>query len=159
MENGGSIMAILVNKNGHIFLDFLYINEDDIDKYTIDAPLTHSLVVAKYNNKYLLIFDKWKKYWELPGGVREKDESARECAIRELYEETNQKVETLAFKGLMKFQLKPDNRLEYGALFSCEITTLQPFEENDEAAEIIFWDKTEKIGYIDEIDAKLLDYY
>ncbi|KRG11074.1 NUDIX domain-containing protein [Lederbergia galactosidilytica] len=150
---------ILTNKNGHVFLDFFAIQEKDIYHYIHDAPLTHSLVVAKYNAKYLLIFNKWKQYWELPGGMIDEGESPRECAERELYEETNQSIEHLQFKGLMKFKLKPDDRLEYGALYSGEIKEITAFQANEEAEEIVFWDKKSKFSNIDEIDAALLEYY
>lgn len=106
-------MTILTNKAGHIFLDFLKIGEQDIYKNSIDAPLTHSLVVAKYERKYLLMFNKWRKQWELAGGIIDAGETPRACAARELLEETNQVVEKLSFKGLVKFLLKPDDRLEY----------------------------------------------
>lgn len=152
-------MTILVNNKGHIFLDFIEVNEEEIMNIVTDAPLTHSLIVAKYQGNFLLMFDKWKQHWELPGGVIEKGETPRECAVRELYEETNQKIECLSFKGLMKFQLKPDDRIEYGALFSGEIKEPSRFEENNEAEKIEYWDKVRNIGFIDEIDVKLLEYY
>jgi 8-oxo-dGTP diphosphatase len=152
-------MAILVSNKGHIFLDFLKINEGDISENVIDAPLTHSLVVAKHKEKYLLMFNKWRKNWELPGGIIDDGETARECAARELIEETNQSVENLTFKGLMKFQLKPDDRIEYGALFSGEIIYLKPFIDNDEAEQIVLWDKVTDIGLVNDIDEKLLEYY
>ncbi|WP_141434288.1 hypothetical protein [Bacillus sp. 03113] len=59
----------------------------------------------------------------------------------------------------MKFKLKPDDRIEYGALYSGEIEELKPFKENEEAEQIALWDRERKIGYIDEIDEKLLEYY
>jgi 8-oxo-dGTP diphosphatase len=106
-----------------------------------------------------MIFNKWRKNWELAGGIIDEGESPRECAIRELFEETNQSIKKLSFKGLMKFQLKPDDRIEYGALYSGEIENLSVFSENEEAERILFWDRVNSIGYIDEIDEKLLEYY
>lgn len=152
-------MPILKDRNGHEFLDFVKISELDIDNYIHDAPLTHSLVVGKNEGKYLLMFNTWRQYWELPGGIIDDGETPRECAERELFEETNQSIKQLTFKGLMKFQLKPDDRLEYGALYSGEIVDVKPFKENKEAEQIVFWDHQSDIGYITEIDEKLLDYY
>ena len=148
---------IIENSDGHKFLDFIKIDESKIidSKY---SPLTHSLLVIKYQNRFLVVFDKWKKHWELPGGSIENNESPRECAIRELFEETNQNLPELNFKGLMKFQLKPDDRIEFGALYSGTLLTYEDFKENDEIKEILFWDRSQKID-IDEIDEKLLDYF
>ncbi|RAV17715.1 NUDIX hydrolase [Paenibacillus contaminans] len=152
-------MAILTNGRGHIFLEFIEIDEAEIADMVLEAPLTHALLVIRYEGKYLLMFNKWKKHWELPGGIIDEGETPRECAVRELLEETNQSVQLLEFKGLMKFQLKPDDRIEYGALFSGSLQAISPFQANDEAEQIVFWDTVEDIGHIDEIDKKLLEFY
>lgn len=155
-------MAIITDGNGNIFLDFLTMQEEEIVKATLDAPLTHALIVVKCQEKYLLILNKWRMAWELPGGVIEQGETARECAVRELLEETNQKVNDVAFKGLMKFDLQPSfhgpKRMEYGALFYCELDSLVDFIENDEAVSIILWDGSSDIGHIEEIDKKLIEF-
>lgn len=152
-------MSILIDKNGHVFLEFLETTELDINNHIRNVPLTHSLVIGKHEGKYLLMYNKWRQYWELPGGIIDEYETPRECAARELFEETNQSIKQLTFKGLMKFQLKPDDRLEYGALFSGEISDAKPFKENEEAERIVFWDQQSDIGYITEIDERLLDFY
>lgn len=148
---------ILKNSDGHIFVDFHKIDENKINESNF-SPLTHSLLVIKYKNTYLIVFDKWKNHWELPGGSIDENESPRECAIRELKEETNQELTRLDFKGIMEFQLKPDDRIEYGALFSGLLSEIREFKENDEIKEIIFWDRITEIN-IDEIDEKLLEYF
>jgi 8-oxo-dGTP diphosphatase len=147
---------IVENKNGHRFLEFIRIGEDSIED-KLYAPLTHSLAVIKHRGKVLLVFDKWKKVWELPGGSIEKDETPRECIVRELKEESGQQAEDLVFNGLMKFQLKPDDRIEYGALYSGTISAVQPFSENPEIKEILFLDKNDDIA-IDAIDERLIGY-
>lgn len=46
-----------------------------------------------------------------------------------------------------------------GGLFSADIDEVRPFQLNEEANKIIFWDGIKDIGYIDEIDKELLKYY
>ncbi|XEC96682.1 NUDIX domain-containing protein [Paenibacillus tarimensis] len=154
-------MAIVTDKKGNILLDIFEIKEEDIDSITLDAPLTHSLIVVRYQENFLLMHNKWRNSWELPGGVIEQGETARECVIRELFEETNQTVDQVEFKGLMKFDLQPSfhgpKRMEYGALFFCELENLVNFVENNEADQIILWDGSSDIGYIEEIDEKLIE--
>ena len=147
---------IVENKNGHRFLEFIRIGEDSIED-NLYAPLTHSLAVIRHHGKVLLVFDKWKYIWELPGGSIEKGETPRECIVRELAEESGQQAEGLVFNGLMKFRLKPDDRIEYGALYSGTISVVRPFAENAEIKEIQFLDNTAGIS-IDAIDEKIIGY-
>lgn len=151
-------MSIVTNKNGDIFEQFLEIEEDKLHQLNLDFPITHSLVVARNKTGFLLMFNKWKQKWEVPGGILEAGETLRECALREMLEETNQIPTKLHFRGLMKFILKNGNT-EYGGLFSAAIDTERPFLENNEANSIIYWDGNQDIGYIDEIDKELLNYY
>ena len=77
-------MSICVNKNGDIFEEFIKISENDISKEKLDFPLTHSLIVAKNENGFLLMYNTWKKKWELAGGIIDNNETIRECVKREL---------------------------------------------------------------------------
>lgn len=151
-------MPICTNRRGDIFEEFIEIFEEDISNIDLDFPLTHALVVAKNDDGFLLMYNNWKKNWEVAGGILENNESLQECALRELLEETNQIPSKIKFRGLMKFHLH-NGKTEYGGLFCAYIKEVRPFQSNDEARDIIFWDGQTDIGYIDEIDKKLLSYY
>ncbi|MBM7564951.1 NUDIX domain-containing protein [Paenibacillus sacheonensis] len=155
-------MAIVTDAKGNQLLTFNPIQEKELDTISLDAPLTHALIVVTYEGSYLLMLNKWRKYWELPGGVIERGETARACAMRELFEETNQTAGNATFKGLMKFDLQPSfhgpKRMEYGALYHCELNHVADFIENDEADSIMFWDGSSDIGTIAEIDRKLIEF-
>ena len=49
--------------------------------------------------------------------------------------------------------------IEYGGLFKGKIIKERQFINNNESEKIIFWNGKDNIGYIDEIDQKLLEYY
>lgn len=151
-------MYICINQRGDVLVEFLEITEEEVSNMILDYPLTHALVVAKNQDGFLLILNHWKKNWELAGGLKEEDETLRECAIRELSEESNQQSEEINFIGLMKFRLHT-GKIEYGGLFSARINETRPFIENEEADKIIFWNGKDDIGRIDEIDQYLLRYY
>lgn len=141
--------------NGLVFLDFLVVKEIEMYEY---QRLAGSYAVIKCNDKYLLCYNSLRKQWEVPAGKREENETPKECAIRELYEETGQKVSELEFKGLLKVKKLSSNEIKYNPVYYTTLERLQPFQKNDETSEILLWNLVEQIGYIDEVDSKLLDY-
>lgn len=94
----------------------------------------------------------------MPAGQREENETPKACAIRELYEETGQKVSNLEFKGLLKVRNLTNDEIKYNPVFFTTLELLQPFRENCETSEIRLWDLNEDIGYVDAVDIKVFDY-
>ena len=142
------------NKSGWTLLEYLDIEEKDIDKY---ENVTGSYAILKINDKYVIGYNGWRKQWEFPAGGIDEGETAREAAIRELYEETHQKNEALEFKGLFKVE-DAKGKIKYQAVFVGEQDELSLFShsENDEMDEIKLWDMKEDIGYVDECDVKIV---
>lgn len=99
----------------------------------------------------------WRKQWEFPAGGIEEGETAREAAIRELYEDTHQKNERLEFKGLFNVEDAKEN-IKYQAIFVCNQEKLLPFEhsDEDEMNEIKLWNMQEDIGYVEACDVKIV---
>lgn len=145
----------ITKNNGFDFLDFLIVREDEIYDY---QRLAGSYAVIKCNAKYLLCYNTWRKQWELPAGQREKNEMSKDCAIRELYEETGQIVSDLEFKGLLKVKNLSNDEVKYNPIYFTTLEELQPFQKNSETSEIKLWDLKEQIGYIDKVDIKIFDY-
>lgn len=109
-------MPICINQKGDVFEELLVITEEKVNQTSLDHPITHAFVDAKNKDGFLLLFNSWKNNWELAGGLLEKGESLRECAIRDMFEETNQTPGRIEFKGLMKFKLRT-GKTEYGGPF------------------------------------------
>ncbi|MBD7984294.1 NUDIX hydrolase [Sporosarcina sp. Sa2YVA2] len=141
--------------NGYAFLDFIEVNEMEIDKF---QPLGGSFAVITSNGKYLLCYNTLRDQWELPAGHREVDETPKECALRELFEETGQRVSYIEFIGLIKKKNISNDSIKYNPVFTATLETLRPFQENSETSAIQLWDLKESIGYVDEVDRKVLDY-
>lgn len=150
------VITLTVTKNnGFEFIEFIYTKEIEINSY---QPLAGSFAVIKCEGKTLLCYNSWRNQWEIPAGQREDYETPKECAIRELYEETGQVVTDLNFIGLLKVKNKMNGIMKFNPVYSTSIEKLQPFKENEETTEIKLWDLNEEIGYIDEVDLKIFDY-
>ena len=142
------------NKSGWKLLEYIDISEEEIAEY---PNVTGAYAILKIADKYVVGYNGWRKQWEFPAGGIDEGETAREAAIRELYEETHQKNELLEFKGLFKVEDAKGN-IKYQAIFTCQQDGLMPFEytEGDEMNEIKLWDMQEDIGYVDECDVKIV---
>lgn len=145
----------LTKNNGREFVDFIRMSEVEMSTY---LPLAGSFAVIKCEGKYLMCYNLWREQWELPAGRSEGDETPKECAIRELFEETGQMVSDLEFKGLLKSQKVINGEISYNPVYYTEMEKLQPFIENEETSDIKLWNLKEELGYFDSVDIKIFDY-
>ena len=145
---------LAADNQGNTLLGFITTTEDAASAF---QPLTGALVVARWDDRYLFVFDRQRRQWEIPGGTIEEGETPRECAAREFKEETNQEAKELRFYGLAK-TAGSNGLTEYTALFSAVVDKLSPFQSNDEIERIALWDLDLDIGEVNPIDRKLVDY-
>ncbi|MDG9704656.1 NUDIX domain-containing protein [Streptomyces sp. DH37] len=105
-----------------------------------DAPLPLALTALWHAGRVLLVLDRRRGTWELPGGGIEPGETPREAALRELLEESGQRPDgPLRFAGYPAFRLAPDGRAEYGALFTGRTAAPRPFRADEEIAAVRWW--------------------
>lgn len=148
-------MTAIINKNGYEFLRCISLNEQELIHY---SPLAGSYAVVRFDSKYLICFNTWRNQWEVPAGGKDDSETAKECAIRELFEETGQVVQDMNFKGLLKVR-KPDGSIKYNPIYYAELDYIVPFRENDETDKTLLWNLSDNIGYIDEVDVAVLRWF
>ncbi|WP_195576589.1 NUDIX domain-containing protein [Paenibacillus sp. 1001270B_150601_E10] len=81
--------------------------------------ITFAVLLTTYNNRYVMIKNRDRGGWEIPGGRREAGESIVQTACRELYEETG----AVHFKAA-PFGVFPFNDT-YGMAFAVEVIDIQ----------------------------------
>ncbi|WP_261571053.1 NUDIX hydrolase [Frankia gtarii] len=134
---GRNLEPLATDDDGNILLAF-HPAGDDIG--VRDAPLTVSLVALWHDGRMLLVFNRQRACWELPGGMIDPGETPRQAAIRELHEESGYQLDDLTFAGYARFVLGPEQRAEYAAIYTGRATPANAFDPNDEITAIIWWD-------------------
>ncbi len=129
------------------------------DESTGGATLTGALVVLRSGGRVLVVFNRWRGEWELPGGTIEPGESARETAARELDEESGQTAGPLAFAGTARLRLAGALAEEACHVFTAATSTTRAFTPNDEIGAIGWWDGSVDLpgGPLNPIDRRLID--
>ncbi len=148
---------LFVKPDGTCLHSFIYGEDAEIPDADQVIPLRFALAVVIYQEKIVLVFNHWRTVWELPGGMIDPGESSAECAIRETFEESGQALKEVTQVGLMKLELAPDMRWEYGALYKAEIDTLANFEANEEIEQITLWKRGTDLKDFDPLDKALID--
>ncbi len=142
-------MSIATAQNGDELL-FFRPRMTMIDDYPA-LPMIFSCVIARYQGCTTFVFNPRGGEWELPNGRIEAGESAEEAGIRELYEESGQRITSLTHAGVALIRLH-NGDLEPGHLFTVELDQIDPFIANDETSALMLWDMQHPVGgHVNEI--------
>jgi 8-oxo-dGTP pyrophosphatase MutT (NUDIX family) len=122
------------------------INESELRLFEKRLPMPLSLIVVVFSARVLLMFNRWRGQWELPGGMREPGEAPRRAAVRELDEETGIATADLDFALIAEFSLQRPSRREYAAVYRTRLDQAPVLLLNDEASAFQWWEPRSSIG-------------
>lgn len=128
---------------GNVLVDLRYVTEEDLVE---KVPVPASLVVVVHADKVLMMFDSWRKEWELPGGTREPGETTYQTAVRELREETGVSVQDLTLAAVAEFDLVKPERREFLAVYQVRLQVVPQLTVNDEALAFRWWSPAEPVS-------------
>jgi 8-oxo-dGTP diphosphatase len=115
-----------------------------------------ALVLARAPGGVTLIFNRYRRVWELPGGLIDPGELARDCAAREFHEETGGVAGSLEWLGLVEVS---DGNTHFGAVYGCTVEQLPETFESEETGGLAFWSRQKTPRPLGETDAALLNRF
>jgi 8-oxo-dGTP diphosphatase len=104
------------------------------------VPMPLSLIVVVCVGRVLMVLNAVRREWELPGGMRERDETARQTAVRELAEETGIVAAGLESAAVAGFSLARPARREYAAVYRLVLRAVPQLTADDEVLDFQWWD-------------------
>lgn len=133
------------------FIQFHAIAADTVPH---DRAPTFALALARAAEGVVLVFNRYRQVWELPGGIIDAGESAAECARRELAEEAGCDGQALEWRGLVEVE---DRGRRFGAVFSCTVAAVPAQMRNEEIDGIVVWTPRSTVQPVGESDQALLE--
>jgi len=144
---------VIVDRLGHAFLEMIPGEESEL--LTCYSPVTASMVLAKFRGNIVIGYNQFREQWEAPAGRIEDGETPRDCARRELLEESCQSAGHLDFVGLAHIR-RASGGLKYTAVYSTSLPSVAGFEPNLEWSQIKLWDLRQAIEPMDQADAAII---
>ncbi len=144
---------------GPLGMELLSFHREPEDARFDDATVGYALVVLRHEGRVLMVLERERGLWELPGGGIDPGETPRVAAARELQEEAGQHLrpEDLRFAGFARTVL-PGKRVMYGAMFAGRTAAPEPFTPNEEISAIHWRDGDEPLpdgGALQTVDEYL----
>jgi 8-oxo-dGTP diphosphatase len=115
-----------------------------------------AVVLARSANGVVLVFNRYRKMWELPGGLIDPGETARDSAARELAEEAGCTARNLRWLGLVEVA---DDASHFGAVFYCDLDDVPSSFSSDEIGANGAWRPDSRPRPLGEGDAALLNRF
>lgn len=94
-----------------------------------DRQLAFAVIHAAYKGSWILVRQKGRNTWEIPGGHREADEDINATASRELYEETG--VVDREIEPVCDYSVTKNGRTTFGRLFFCRVEEMGELPESE----------------------------
>jgi 8-oxo-dGTP diphosphatase len=101
----------------------------------------------------VLVFNRFRLVWELPGGLIDPGDTPRECAVRELREEAGCEAAEVEWLGLVEVE---DGRRHLGAVYACRIDAVPSDFDSEETTAITLWQPDRAPSPLGDSDAALL---
>jgi 8-oxo-dGTP diphosphatase len=135
---------------------FVAFHEVSESGYAAVAQPTFSVTLARSEKGEVLVFNRYRQVWELPGGLIDAGESPRDCAVRELFEESGCRARNVEWLGLVEVE---DGRTHFGAVFACDVDAVPESFSNEEIGALVACERGSRPQPLGHGDAALLNRF
>lgn len=135
------IAPLATDAHGNALIDLTAATREQLEDAASHTPCPLALVVLAdiSTDEVLFGLNRWRREYELPGGMIEDGESFLGAAKRELEEETAIRVEALDLVGYARFSLTKPQREELGAIYYTRVADQQA--QASEELQALVWRK------------------
>lgn len=127
------------------------------------APVAAALVLAHHEQGVMLIHNRRRRVWELPGGFLDPGESPMQGAIRELREEAGCEVADVSLLAILEIDrphaARAAEKRLWCALFGGRVVARSAPQDDGEVEAVACWTSGSLLSPISAIDAALLAAY
>ena len=104
----------------------------------LPGRLYFAIMLARAPGGVVLVFNRWRQVWELPGGLIDPGESSADTAVRELREEAGCVALSPEWRGVIEVS---DGRTHFGAVHECRVADVPEDFESEETGGIALWQR------------------
>jgi 8-oxo-dGTP pyrophosphatase MutT (NUDIX family) len=117
------------------------------------GALRFAVVLARAPGGVVLVFNRYRRVWELPGGLIDPGETARQSAGRELFEEAGCTARELHWLGVVEVD---DGGRHLGAVFGGIVDAVRQDYVSEETGGVCLWTAVREPLPLGHTDAGLL---
>lgn len=130
----------------------------EVPEHDIPAALSprFAVIIARSPAGVVLVSSRYRKVWELPGGLIDPGETARQAAERELTEEAGCTAANTRWLGVVEVN---DGAAHFGAVFDCQTADVPADFANAETVAIGSWRRDLSPNPLGHSDAALLERF
>jgi 8-oxo-dGTP diphosphatase len=119
------------------------------------ATLGFAVMIPRSTEGVVVVFNRFRRVWELPGGLVDPGESPRAAAVRETREEAGCEARNVGWLGVTEVS---DGRTHFGAVFTCDVEVVE-FVENEEMSGLAYWSADRPPPGLGATDEALLERF
>ncbi|MET8762914.1 NUDIX hydrolase [Lentzea sp. NPDC004782] len=127
-------------------MGFRVVTDVELERAGDRVGVPASVVVVEHADCVLMMFDSWRRQWELPGGAREPGETPRRTAVRELHEETGIRGLEPDGVAVAEFDLINPDRHELLAVYRVRLQAAPRLLVDAEALGFLWWPPSDAVG-------------